>query len=1108
MKYSRLLLFLIFLKTSLFSQSVGGTLSSNTTVCQGINNGTLTVTSYSGTIQRWEYALTATGPWTPLVFTAPSYNYINLIQSTYFRVVVQQTGFQVAYSNPISVLCDQPSVGGTISTNTFQCINSSVTSTLSGNTGSVLSWEYSTNSWISSNTLTTINTLTASLASLTTSTQIRTKIQNGVCPVVYSNTLTVIPAALSYGGSISGTQSVCAMSNSSTLTLSNYTGSIQQWETSASAGGPYLTIASSANTNTISYSNLNQNTWYRAIVKNGNCPASASTNFSVHVDAPSIGGSIVGPQNVCAGINSGTLQLLANAGQVTQWEYSTNGSAWSTVINSNLVQNFSNLSSSCLYRAIVQNGLCPSALSNQFTVNVFALPTVTFNLANACNLSSAQFTNSTSGPNSYGWDFGDAGSANIYNPSHLYSTAGTYTIKLSATNSAGCTDSLKKIITIYPNPSASIVSADTACYGTSLMFTNASGIISGNILSTKFNFNDGTGTTTLSPVQHSFMSDGTYSVYLIAVSNFGCKDSTLKHISIYPKPNSNFFAGNVCKGSVTLFNNLSLLSNGSLQHSWNFGNGNFSSLISPNFIYPNAGTYTVSLISNSNHNCKDTTYKTITVNEKPMVTLSATNTCPGLPVNFGTSISPANIGVSLTVNFGDGNNSNTSNPTHHYSTSGTFVSGITVITDSGCVSSASKNITIYSKPFANFSFNNACNADSVKFNNTSTIASGNMQYTWNMSALTTSTLSSPAYFYNTPGTYTISLVATSNFDCTDTIIKPITIFDAPKSDFKFSNACNGFPVTFTNSSTVNSGVIHSTYWDFGDNSTANVLNPSKDYLNNGSYSVTLISTSSNGCSDTIKKTVNVYEGPVAKFSATSQCHNTPIRFTNSSLLSSGSYSSAWRFGDENYSDLNSPTHLFSKPGSYLVWLKTTSADFCTDSVSSYVETFGIPKISAGKDTTLDKGLGITLQASGAKSFNWLPTYGLNDPTLKNPFSNPDTSTTYFVEGSDENGCKGYDTVTVKINDSFLVTPYNIVTPDGNGKNDTWLIKNIQAYKENKVVIFDQWSQKIFEKEGYNNEWDGKNKTGEILPDATYYYILTFGKSQKKYSGYITLIRNK
>jgi len=1101
--------FLLCCSARLVSQSSGGILSSNTVVCANSNNGVLTVNSYSGTIQRWEYALTPTGPWTPIIFTSNSYNYSNVIQSTYFRVVVQLIGYPVANSNTILVSCDQPAVSGIISTNTFQCINSPVSSTLTGSTGSVISWESSTNNWITTNTITTSNTLIATLASLTSTAQLRVRVQNGVCPFVFSNTVTVFPAASSNGGTISGTQSVCATSNASTLTLNNFTGTVQQWESATSGGGPFNTIASSANTNTISYFNLTQTTWYRAQVKNGTCPAATSPNFSVQVDVPTVGGSIVGTQAVCASYNSGTLQVLANYGFVNQWEYSNNnGITWSAVSNTLLTQNFSNITSTRIYRAVIQNGICPSALSNQFTVYVNPVPTVSLNVMNTCMLAPAQFTNYTGGTNSYVWDFGDAGSSNIYNPNHSYLIAGTYAVKLSATSSQGCTDSLKKIIVIYPNPVSSFASADTACFGNVLSFSNSSTINSGNISSFKFNFNDGSPIVTTSPVSHFFMSDGTYSVYLIATSNFGCKDSTVKRISIYPKPNTNFVAGNVCKGSAVLFNNLSFISNGGLNNKWDFGNGSLSTLTNPNYIYPTAGIFTVSLITRSNHNCSDTSYKTVSVNEKPNLLFTANNACLGAPILFGGTFAPASINVSVTLNFGDGTFSNNANISHNYLTSGTFATNLIAITDSGCVSSTSKNITVYLKPSANFNFNNVCNADSIKFNNTSSIAGGSMHYTWSFGASNTSTQNSPGYFYPLPGNYTVNLIATSNFDCSDTITKPITIFDAPKADFSFSNACNGSPVTFTNTSTVNSGVISTTFWDFGDNSSANLLNPTRDYLNNGSYQVTLICKSTNGCSDTVKKSVHVYEGPLAKFDATSQCLNSAVSFTNLSLLGSGTYSSSWRFGDGIYSEQNSPSHIYIKPGQNLVWLKTTSSNLCVDSVSRYVETFAGPKIYAGTDTTLEKGLGVTLNASGAVHFNWSPTQYLNNPTLKNPFSNPDRTVTYVVEGIDENGCKGFDTINVNINDNFLVTPFNILTPDANGLNDTWVVKNIQAYKENKVIIFDQWNQEVFKQENYDNKWEGKNKAGEILPDATYYYILTFTKSNKKYCGYITLIRNK
>lgn len=1105
----RYLLFIILIASlNLSSQSSGGVLNSNTTVCQGSNNGILTLTASVGNILRWEFSQNVTGPWATIGFNGTIYAFSNLVQSTYFRVVVQQIGYPIAYSNAVLVTCDLPTVAGSIAATTLQCVNSAVTSTLSANTGSVLSWESTTNNWITTNTITSTNTLIATLSSLSTTTQIRAYVKNGVCPAVYTNTLTVNSASPSNGGSINGTQSVCANSNAATLTLSNYLGNILQWENSSSSGGPYNVIASSANTSTMTYINLPQTTWYRALVQNANCSAATSAAFSIHVDQPSNGGSIVGTQSVCAAANSGTLQLVSNVGSVNHWEQSTNsGTNWSLISNTLLVQTFSNILSSTLYRAEIQNGLCSASLSSIFTVNVNALPTVTFNTVNGCKSSLLSFTNLTSGTNTYVWDFGDATSSNAYHSSHSYTASGNFIVKLSATSNAGCVDSLNKTVTVYPQPVAIILSSDTACYGSTLMFHNAGGVSSGSMLGFSFNFNDGSSLSSQSPIEHSFPSSGSYSVTLKIVSDYGCADSTLKWITIYPKPLSNFSVPNVCKGNISYFNNLSSISNGALNYRWELGNGTLLSIPSPTYIYSGAGIYTVSLIANSNHNCKDTTYKTVTVNEKADLLSVTGSGCFGSTTSFNSVVTPTSLNVSTLLAFGDGATTPNITTSHFYNQPGTFIATLTAVTDSGCVTSILKSISIHPKPFADFNFNNVCNADSVKFNNTSAVSAGSLSYFWNL-GVGTSLLKSPTALYPNSGNYLITLITKSNFACYDTLEKSITIFEAPKVNFNFSNSCNGFPVSFTNATTVNTGIISSYLWDFGNNSTSAALNPSVDYLNNGTYTVTLLATSSNGCTDTSKKTVSVYEGPIAKFTATSQCLNIQTTFSNQSILSSGSYSSYWRFGDETSSDQNSPFHTYTSASSKRVWLKVTSTNSCVDSTSFLLEVFPNPKIIAGRDTLLDKGLGLTLNASGGMNYNWYPIIGLNNPTLKNPFANPDSTTTYFVEGTDEHGCKGMDTVLLKINSDLDIYIYNIVTPDFNGLNDEWQIKNINYFPNNHVIIFDQWNQRVFEASSYHNEWDGKNQGGEILPDATYYYILTFKESEKKYSGYITLIRNK
>ncbi len=1107
MKRKSLVFILLVIASKYLSQSSGGSLSSNTVVCEAFNNGVLTVSSYSGTITRWEYAYNGSGPWTPMVFTASSYNYINLSQSTFFRVVVQLTGYPEAYSNTVQVVCNQLSDPGVLNTNTFQCINQAATFTLSGNNGSVVAWEYSTNNWITTTTLSTANILVATLPALTATTQVRTKVQNGVCPVLSSNAVIVYPAQNTAGGTIVGTSSVCAGSNSVGLSLNSYTGLVQQWESSSSSGGPFNVIGA-ANGNTLSLINLNQSTWYRTLVKNGTCPGAYSATFGVNVDAASTGGGVTGTQQVCSGINNGTLQLLANTGKITQWEYSVNnGTSWSVLSNTSSTHVFANIPSTYVFRVQVQNGLCPAVYSTQYTVGVNPVPTPSFNVSNVCVQAAASFTNLTSGSNSYYWDFADGGSANILSPSHQFLSPGSYTVKLTATSVLGCTDSVKKAIVIYPKPSAVLVSIDTLCYGAHLMFTNASNIVSGTIQQMTLHFGDGQ-TTTVSPASHLYPSAGNYAAYLVVTSSFGCRDSVSRLVNVYPKPNALFSAQNVCLGSSITFNNLSTISSGGLTQIWNFGNSTLSNVQSPNYSYPSAGQYTVSLVSTSSHNCTDTAFRSVTVFEKPVLTYTASDACFGNTVHYTITSNPSHPSYSLTVYFGDGSSSGNYISNHSYASPGTFVSSVSLVTDSGCVSNVSQNITVYAKPFANFNASNACQADTVMFINASNISSGSMIYLWDIAGLSTSSIGSPSYLFPASGAYSVELVALSNFGCSDTLVKSVTVFDSPQADFIFGNSCDGFPVTFTNTSSVQAGIITSTSWNFGDNTTASVLNPTKEYLNFGSYLVNLVVMSSNGCADTVEKTVNVFEGPVADFSAAAQCLQTEMQCNNTSFLKNGAYTSFWTFDDTTFSSVNSPVHLYKTAGSKQIVLKVTSDKGCQDSVTRYVSVYKAPEVNAGDDRNIEKGFGVQLEATGAVYYSWTPSEGLNNALIGNPKANPDLSTIYVVEGTDKNGCTNRDTLKINVNDGFIVIPYNIVTPDANNLNDTWIVKNIEAYPGNSLIIFDQWNQKVFETKDYKNDWAGVNQKGDILPDATYYYILRFENSNRKYSGYITLIRNR
>lgn len=974
--------------------------------------------------------------------------------------------------------------------------------------GNILNWNYSINNGGTWNTIPASNdSITKHFPNINTTTLFNATIKNGVCPSTISDTIKIYTAPLSIGGSVTPSATVCATSNSGTVTVTGFTGNIIRWESSLTGNAPWESIANT--TSNLVYTNLNQTTWYRAVIKSGDCIEAISSSVSITVNQPSVGGLITGTQNVCANNNTGSLQLIGNTGNVTQWESSiNNGASWNVLTVNTTTLSFSNLNQSTTYRALVADNICSAVYSSLYNVNVYALPIVNYTVNAGCQNKNILFTNTSTGNNLYYWDFTDGGNASIENPMHNFLNSGSYQVKLTATSSNGCVDSIRKSVIVNPNPVSNYTAADTACNFNAISFTNNSVISAGTINSYQWSFGDGSVSVNNTNPTHTFTITGNFSVSLLAISNNGCRDSVTKTVQIYPKPIAAFTTNNVCKTNAAVFNNVSTISTGGITNAWSFGDAQSSILSSPSHLYANAGNYNIILITISNHNCKDTAYKTVTINEQPALSFAASNACLTKAIAFTETIIPTVTNYTLSWDMGNGNSLYGSQPTYTYSAPGTYFVNLSLQTDSNCISHFTKYITVYALPNVAFNFNNVCSVDSVHFSNTSSVSSGTLGYMWDFGNTLQSNLTQPVTKYNLSGNYLIKLIATTNNACKDSLTKSITIYDAPIVNFTFSNVCDGFPVQFTNNASVNSGNIASSNWDFGDNTNSSLTNPIKQYLNNGTYTVSLTVTSSNGCVNNLNQTVNVYEGPTANFTFIDECLNVAIPFTNTSFISSGIFNSNWDFGDTTSSAVNSPTHLYQHAISNQVKLIIVSTNGCKDSITKFIQTYPIPIVNAGLDTTITKGFGVQLHASGANSYAWYPTNGLNNPIVNNPFANPDITTTYIVEGVDLNGCKNSDTLTIKVEDEFLVIPYNIITPDGNGKNDLWVIKNIESYPNNQIVILDEWGMKVFEKKSYQNDWNGKNLTGEILPDGTYFYILTFTDSKKSYKGFITLLRNK
>ena len=252
--------------------SVGGTVAGGTTICSGSTSGLLTLSGYTGTITKWQYSVSPFSSWTDIANTATTYTSGALTQTTQFRAVVTSGACSPANSAATTVTVDPTSVGGSVAGGTTICSGSSSgLLTLSGQIGTVSKWQYSVSPFsIWTDIANTTTSYTS--GSLTQTTQFRAVVQSGTCAAANSASTTVTINPASVGGNVAGSVTVCEGTNSSTITLSGYTGSILKWQSSTVAD--FSTgLTDIANTTTsLTATNQITTTYYRAVVQKRDMP--------------------------------------------------------------------------------------------------------------------------------------------------------------------------------------------------------------------------------------------------------------------------------------------------------------------------------------------------------------------------------------------------------------------------------------------------------------------------------------------------------------------------------------------------------------------------------------------------------------------------------------------------------------------------------------------------------------------------------------------------------------------------------------------------------------------------------------------------------------------
>jgi gliding motility-associated-like protein len=573
-------------------------------------------------------------------------------------------------------------------------------------------------------------------------------------------------------------------------------------------------------------------------------------------------------------------------------------------------------------------------------------PTANFSVSNTmgCAPLAVNFTNTSTSATpvtTYAWVFGDGGTASTANPSHTYNTAGTYNPTLTITNSAGCTDNYTfNQIDVGTGVVANFTAFPTViCNNQTVTFTNTStGVGPGTTYS--WSFGDGSTATTASP-NHLYSDTGQFTVQLTVMRN-GCVDSfsILNLVTVNP-PKADFMPDFDCFNPLTVqFNDTSIAPTSWF---WDFGDASSSTLQDPAHTYAANGTYDVTLIvSNINTGCVDSITKPITIGP-PNATFSADTTqgCRPLTVQFADS---STFASAWAWDFGDGSPIVFGQtPTHTYQDTGRYTVKLIINPGDPCADSViiPNMITVFGV-YSNIGItppNTGCSPLTVSFNGSATIFGGGSITTWRWTFGDgdSAQIQNPSHVYTTnlaSQAFQVRLRVTDSNGCTaqTTYNSAATVTNAVADFIADTILCPGELDSFFNISLGN----NSYQWDFGDGVTSTLNSPTHAYPNFGTYTVRLVATNGQGCTDTTYKQISVTQ-PVANFSSSAtdgfaSCPPFPVQFTN--LSNRPDFQCIWYFADGDTSTAQNPLHVYFTAGRFDVKLVIFDpVTGCNDSIT-------------------------------------------------------------------------------------------------------------------------------------------------------------------------------
>ena len=621
------------------------------------------------------------------------------------------------------------------------------------------------------------------------------------------------------------------------------------------------------------------------------------------------------------------------------------------------------------------------------------------------------------------WDFGDGTIVTVNGATkstHAYVIAGKFIVTATMTDLNNCqyTYATKDSITVF-GPLADFTSLKPGiCQDGTVLFKDRSesdGLHS--IIKWSWNYGDNVikDYSSSTVFSKTYNDTGYYNAVLTVKDSYGCSDSLRRPNYVYVShPYASFIKSDsiLCPGSQVSLRNTSIGTG--LQYNWYFGDGSKTGARNPSYSYSKPGIYTPALSIVDVNGCKDSIVSKPLIVSAPSAKFNMSDSissCPPLQVDFTNKSTNYN---SFGWNFGDGGISDVASPTHIYTYPGVYTVELNLKGFGSCNDNHTRKIIIKG-PTGKLSYDSLpkCYPATVNFSATT---SHTKKYTWDFSDGNAVTMiqNQTVHTYDT-GFYVPKLILTDSSGCKvaiqgkDTVkVYNVTARAIVTND----KGCDSATVTFKDASSSLDKIIHH-IWYFGDSLSADAISGNHLYNKSGNYKATLVAITKLGCRDTlhIAKPIFVSPSPVISVEGDlAACASAQINLKGKTSFSD---SLQWHWKLENGSQTGkSISTSFSKGGTYLVSVVASGITGCSNSITQKIKINDAPKVYAGSDTSTCLKSVFQLNAHGAVNYSWEGA-ALSCNTCQSPNIIVDSVATYKVTGTDEIGCKGIDSVTIK-----------------------------------------------------------------------------------------------